>query len=96
MHFMIARAVRTAPEKPRTWCRRTSYGFMLASSASRLMAQAISACFSQRFMSYRWMALMAVSRFEPLIAASPSRACRSGMGMPARSIASRPGRRSPW
>ena len=30
---------------------------------------------------------MAVSRFDPLMAASPSRACKPGMGMPARSIA---------
>ncbi len=34
---------------------------------------------------------MAVSRFEPLMAASPSRACRPGMGMPACSIACLPG-----
>ena len=38
---------------------------------------------------------MAVSRLEPLIAASPSRAWRPGMGMPARSMATRPGSRSP-
>ena len=34
---------------------------------------------------------MAVSRFEPLMAASPSRACRPGTGMPARSMATRAG-----
>ncbi len=59
------------------------------------MAQAISACFSQREMSYSWSALIAVSRLEPLIEARPSRAWRPGTWIPARSIASRPGSRSP-
>ncbi len=45
-------------------------------------------------MSWSWSALIAVSRFEPLIVASPSRARRPGIGIPARSIATRPGSRS--
>ena len=39
---------------------------------------------------------MPVSTFEPLMVARPSRASSPGIGMPARSIASRLGMRSPW
>ena len=46
-------------------------------------------------MSWSWSALIEVSRFEPLIVASPSRARRPGIAIPARSIATRPGSRSP-
>ena len=41
------------------------------------------------------MALIAVRRFEPLIVARPSRAIRPGTGIPAFSIATFPGSRSP-
>ena len=39
---------------------------------------------------------MPVMRFEPLIAARPSRACSPGTGIPAFSIAVAVGMRSPW
>ncbi len=77
---MIAAALRTAPGKPRASCSRRSYGFRLARRPASVMAQAISACRSQRSMSWRWIALIAVNRFEPLMVARPSRACRPGTG----------------
>ena len=68
---------------------------MLASSASRLIAAAISACATQRSTSWSSRQPMPVMRFEPLIAARPSRASSPGTGMPARSIATRVASRSP-
>ena len=91
----MARALRTAPAKPRSWWMRSSYGLRFASRASSDIEQAISACRSQRSMSWSSSALIAVRKLEPLIVARPSRARRPGIAIPARSIATRPGSRSP-
>ncbi len=48
MQARMAAALRTAPGNPRSSCSLALYGLRLASSASRLMAAAISACLSQR------------------------------------------------
>ena len=68
---------------------------MFAFSASRDIAHAISACLYQRLVSYIKIALMAVSKLEPLIIANPSRAIKPGIGIPARSIAIFPSKSSP-
>ena len=92
---MMFLADTIAPEKPRNSCSVALYGFRLPRSASMDIAATMSDCLIHRSISWMCSADIAVSRFEPLIAASPSRACRPGASIPARFKASAPGSRSP-
>ena len=68
---------------------------MFASSASSDIPAAISACATQRSASWSERASIPVRKFEPLIAARPSRAQSPGIGIPASRIASAVGARRP-
>ena len=68
---------------------------MFALSTSSVRAVAISAALKYRSASYSSSAPKPAVMFEPLIVASPSRASKTTVGMPASRIASAPGIRRP-